>query len=106
MPTYFITRRCRNDYADLNREQRRQFARARKEFVAGLHAWEEAGFAGLPQFPAHLRVKPLVWKGRQIMELAWAPDGRCTWEFGAVRTPGKCHVVWRRIGSHRIYEDP
>ena len=43
---------------------------------------------------------------RPIMELAWAPDGRCTWEYGPARRSGTMHVIWRRIGSHAIYDDP
>jgi hypothetical protein len=43
---------------------------------------------------------------KNVLELAWAPDGRCTWAFGTPRRPGMSHVNWRRIGTHDIYADP
>jgi hypothetical protein len=42
---------------------------------------------------------------RNVLELAWAPGGRCTWAFGTPRRVGKSHIVWRRIGTHHIYDD-
>lgn len=48
----------------------------------------------------------MVINKKRYMEFAWAGDGQCTWEFGVPQRPGKCHVIWRRIGSYRIYSEP
>ncbi|MGI8553088.1 MAG: hypothetical protein ACR2PL_20225 [Dehalococcoidia bacterium] len=105
MPTFEITPRFRSEYAHLRPDQREAFRRARQEFIRVLSAWEESGRSGLLQFPAGLGVKPMV-NQRNIMELAWAPDGRCTWHYGIPELTGKRHIIWRRIGSHAIYDDP
>jgi len=39
-------------------------------------------------------------------ELAWAPDGRASLQYGESVTESKAHVIWRRVGTHRIYDDP
>ncbi len=41
-----------------------------------------------------------------IWELTWAADGRATFEFGAQRRPGEAHVVWRRLGTHSVFDQP
>lgn len=40
------------------------------------------------------------------MEMAFAPDGRATWQFGDEVMAGQVHVVWRRIGTHAIFRSP
>jgi hypothetical protein len=105
MPTFEVRRRFWGDYSRLSAEQQRRFRDARERFTAGLLAWEANGCAGVPRFPQSLGVKSLT-SNRNVMELAWAPDGRCTWEYGTPQVPDKCHVIWRRIGSHAIYDDP
>jgi len=105
MPTFFATSRFWNDYDRLTARQAAAFQRARGEFVAALKAWEAAGFAGDPQFPGRLRVRQMAGYPH-IRELAWSLDGRCTWRFGTSPLVGRCHVIWRRIGSHAIYDDP
>lgn len=73
--------------------------------MAILKANEQDGARGILRFPRRLGIKPMAGY-RSIMELAWAPDGRCTWQFGANVRAGMYHVIWRRIGSHDIYQDP
>jgi hypothetical protein len=56
-------------------------------------------------FDARLRLKrvqghPGIW------EITWAPDGRATFEYGPEVIPGESHIIWRRIGSHDIFQDP
>lgn len=105
MPTFEAQDRFWGDYAELNEEQRRRFATARKEFVGVLRAYEERGRRGIPRFPKSLGVRHMVGKP-SILELAWSADGRCTWQYGTPQKPGMYHVIWRRIGSHSIYDDP
>jgi hypothetical protein len=105
MPTFEANERFWNEFARLRADQQQGFLEARDRFVAVLRAWEADGCPGIPRFPQALGVKPMK-AHRQVMELAWAPDGRCTWMFGTPRKPGKYHVIWRRIGTHAIYNDP
>src|SRR6202011_2610763 len=32
------------------------------------------------------------------------PDGRATWEYGPERRPGTPHAIWRRVGTHAIFD--
>jgi hypothetical protein len=105
VPTFDEGERFWGDYGRLTARQRALFRRARREFVEALRAWENGGFVGLARFPSHLGVKATQGYAG-IWELAWAPDGRCTWEYGRRVRPDRCHVIWRRIGSHDIYDDP
>lgn len=105
MPTHEEMPRFTREFRQLNREQRRRFIGALRRFIAVLEGPERAGRTGLPRFPASLGVKRMVNRGG-IWEFAWAPDGRCTWEYGEPARPGLLHIRWRRIGTHTIYDDP
>ena len=105
MPTWEAGARFLSEYGHLTPHEQEIFARTRDECVRILRGWELTGSHGVPHFPNRLGVKPMASE-RGIFEFAWAPDGRCTWQYGAARRAGMCHVVWRRIGSHRIYDDP
>lgn len=105
MPTFSADDRFWNEYAALSKDDQHLFREARDVFISCLKAWEAAGCSGLPQFPRSLGVKGMVGRP-SIREFAWASDGRCTWEYGAPHQPGKCHVHWRRLGTHQIYNDP
>jgi hypothetical protein len=41
-----------------------------------------------------------------VLEMSWARDGRATFHYGSEKQPGDAHIVWRRIGKHRILQDP
>ena len=41
-----------------------------------------------------------------IFEMTWAPDGQATFQYGAPVQPGETHIVWRRIGTHAILNNP
>ncbi len=56
-------------------------------------------------FTPSLRVKR-VQSARGVWEMSWAPDGRATFEYGAELHPGEAHVIWRRVGTHRVLDDP
>jgi len=38
--------------------------------------------------------------------MTWARDGRATFEFGRSIRAGEQHVIWRRCGTHEIFERP
>jgi len=82
----------------LTGEQRRAFLAAREELVAGLR--EEP-----PHFAPRLRVKR-VQGTDEVWEMSWAADGRATFRYGAEVLPGEPHIVWLRIGSHDVLDDP
>lgn len=105
MPTFDVSVRFWNEYRRLTPAQRVLFGAARRDFIDALRQWEDEGCPGRPRFPERLGVKRMVGRG-SIFELAWAPDGRCTWEYGRARLSGRAHVTWRRIGSHSIYDEP
>jgi hypothetical protein len=105
MPTFEADDRFWNDFDRLRADQQQRFFEARDQFIALLLAWEAEGRPGIPRFPKALGVKPMA-AHRNIMEFAWAPDGRCTWMYGTPRIPGRVHIIWRRIGTHAIYSEP
>jgi hypothetical protein len=37
--------------------------------------------------------------------MTWAPDGRATFQYGESQGVG-AHVIWRRIGSHKVFRRP
>lgn len=69
-------------------------------------AYEHRGDQPLPAWPASLRIKDV--KGAPgIFEMTWSfsgPDGRATFEI--VEMAGEPVVRWRRIGNHRIFQEP
>lgn len=97
MPTYDVFDSFRRDLEKLTPQQRRAFRIAVTAFVEDL--------AARRGFRKGLRVKKM--RGYDdIWELTWAADGRATFEFGSEHHPGEAHVVWRRIGTHSIFERP
>jgi hypothetical protein len=41
-----------------------------------------------------------------VYEMTWAPDGRATWQYGDEVREGEPHVIWRRIGTHDVFDRP
>ena len=96
MPTYAQTAGFRRDFAALTAEQKAAFRRAVEHFIQDLPA---GGFR------KGLRVKG-VKGAKGIYEMTWARDGRATFQFGSPPLEGKAHVIWRRIGTHEILDEP
>ena len=85
------------DYDKLTLQQKRRFLAAVRELVTDL----KEGRQPRPGLHVHrLRGHPGIWA------MAWAPDGRATFHYGAEILDGQAHLVWRRIGDHEIYENP
>jgi hypothetical protein len=98
MPTFEVTERFKKDYADLDPEDRKRFERVvREQFVADFDRGQ--GFRPGIRFRG-------VQGTRGVYEMTWAPDGRATWQYGAERSPGMPHVIWRRIGTHDVFRTP
>jgi hypothetical protein len=95
VPTFATAPRFHRDYARLTAVQRERF---RKVVLAEFVPDADAG-----------RSRPgLRVKGMQgapgVYEMSWAPDGRATWQYGSEQRPGIRHVVWRRVGTHAIFD--
>ncbi len=97
MPTHDEDLQFWRDFRLLSAGQRRRFRRAVAHFVADLGEGR--------QFRPGLRVKGLTTHPG-VFEMTWAPDGRATFSFGEPLSPGDPHVIWRRIGTHAIFERP
>jgi hypothetical protein len=96
MPTYEPLPLFLRDFGRLTPAQRAAFLAAVEKFVDGLRR-------GQPR--PGLRVKG-VRTAPGVFELTWAPDGRATFEYGDEVRPGHVHVIWRRVGTHAILDEP
>jgi hypothetical protein len=97
LPTYAWLARFRSDFEQLTPAQQTTFLAAVRQFIDDLQAG--SGFWN------GLRVKG-VRGATGIFEMTWAPDGRATFQYGAEVTPGQVHIVWRRVGTHTVFEKP
>ncbi len=97
MATFETTPRFKRDWGKLTDEQKSRFQNVVKSvFVQDLMA---------RSFRPGLRVKR-VQATRDVWEMTWAPDGRATWQYGEEVRPGQPHVIWRRIGTHSVFDEP
>lgn len=96
MPTYEATARFWREFRKLTRTEQQAFlvAVVRLRLVVANKELDPA-----------LRIKA-VQGATGVFELTWAPDGRATFEFGEAVRPGEPHIVWRRVGTHDIFQDP
>lgn len=95
-PTYERFGEFDRDWSKLTARQQELFKLAVKKFQADLAAG---------QFRKGLRVKR-VQGTSSVFELTFAPDGRVTWQFGDEVVDGEMHIIWRRIGTHEIFDRP
>ncbi|GAA1089377.1 hypothetical protein [Nocardiopsis composta] len=95
MATFATTPRFRADHKKLSPEQAARFRRVvTTEFAPDV---EKGRFRPGP------RVKG-VQGVPGVFEMTWAPDGRATWEYGQEKVPGEPHVIWRRVGTHAVFD--
>lgn len=97
MPTYAWLARFAADFDSLSPEQQAAFLEAVAQFVEDLR--------GGKRFRKGLRVKGV--KGAAgIFEMTWADDGRATFEYGEQVREGQPHIVWRRVGTDGVFDQP
>jgi mRNA-degrading endonuclease YafQ of YafQ-DinJ toxin-antitoxin module len=91
------------DFARLPTEHQQMFLKVlREHFLPAIGA---GSFTGVPPWPKRLRVHQLVGGVYSITWNFTGPDGRAT--FGLDRDQnGDTVLVWRRIGTHDIYDRP
>jgi hypothetical protein len=97
MPTHEELLAFWHDWDALSSEQQRQFRRAVAKFVEDLEQRRS--------FRPGLRVKG-VQGTDGIFEMTWAKNGRATFQYGSSVQSDEPHIVWRRIGTHRILGTP
>jgi hypothetical protein len=97
VPTYEWLARFKADFERLSPDQQVLFLLAVRQFVDDLK--------GGGTFRKGLRVKG-VQGASGVFELTWAPDGRATFEYGVEVLSGEVHIVWRRVGTHAIFDRP
>ncbi len=91
------------DLTKLLSDHRQMFLKILREHF--LPAIDAGSFTGVPPWPKRLRVHQIAGG---ILSITWSftgPDGRAT--FHLERTDdGETILVWRRIGTHDIYDRP
>ena len=100
---YRVLDSFKGDYAGLSADECRLFGDA---VVLMRQAFAARGQRALQQWPARLRTG-LLEGHRGIFEMTWSfagPDGRATFEI--IDIGGEPAVLWRRIGSHRVFSNP
>lgn len=95
MPTWETTSRFQRDWSALSAEHRQRFRAAVRRFVRDLQTGT---------FGKGLRVKRVEGTAG-IFEMTWAPNGRATFEYGPSQGKGP-HAIWRRVGTHDVFERP
>lgn len=97
MPTFAWLARFRADFDSMSASRQAVFLAAVAQFVDDM----SRGRA----FRKGLRVKGV--KGATgVFEMTWAGDGRATFEYGQSVVDGEPHIVWRRVGTHAILNEP
>jgi len=97
LPTYEWVARFANDFDSLSPDKQAAFLVVVSQFVEDLRAGKG--------FRKGLRVKGV--KGAAgIFEMTWADDGRATFEYREGVREGEAHILWRRVGTHSIFDQP
>jgi hypothetical protein len=89
--------RFRADFDSMSASQQAAFLAAIAQFVEDLSRGRG--------FRKGLRVKG-VRGATGIFELTWTGDGRATFEYGESIVDGEPHILWRRVGTHAIFNEP
>lgn len=98
MASYTKTDQFKSDFAGLTREQKAAFIEAAMKFSEDLDAQTD------PR--SSLRISSLKgWHG--VFEFSYeGNDGRATFEYGPEVVKDKKHVIWRRVGTHKVFDKP
>jgi mRNA-degrading endonuclease YafQ of YafQ-DinJ toxin-antitoxin module len=91
------------DFARLPTEHQQMLLKVLREHF--LPAIDAGSFTGVPPWPKRLRVHQLVGSVYSITWYFTGPDGRATFHLDRDET-GHTVLVWRRIGTHTIYDRP
>ncbi len=97
MPTYAWLARFWSDFKRLSPDEQTAFLVAVKYFVTDLSEKKP--------FRKSLRVKG-IQGAPGVFEMTWARDGRATFQYGKPLRDNEVHIVWRRVGTHNIFNHP
>jgi hypothetical protein len=97
MPTHEEEERFQRDWKRLKRWQKRAFIAAVQEFAHDLDSGELRPSLRVMPMADHPGIWEMTWEGH---------DGRATFSYGPETIPGKRHVIWRRVGGHKIFQEP
>ena len=91
------------EFRRLPREHRALFMAAVQQIN---DAYSQRGDHATSHWPATLRIQKMGGPD-DVWEMTWpfsGPDGRATFDF--ITIDGELAIRWRRIGDHRIYDNP
>jgi hypothetical protein len=97
VPTFAWLARFGTDFDALSPRHQAMFLVAIEQFVDDIRAGTG--------FRKGLRIKG-VQGAAGIFELTWADNGRATFEHSAAVIPSEPHIIWRRVGTHTIFDRP
>lgn len=98
MPTFERLPRFNKDLSKLTPEERRVFKEAVRLFIQGLKS-------GTGRFHPSLRVHRID-STDDVWSISWGDGERATFHYGESIRDGEAHVVWHRVGGHKIYRQP
>ncbi len=99
MPQYETTETFERDYRGLTQQQKGHFKDAVRKFVEDLRR-------GDGTIRSSLGIRPVRKAGGYVFEFHFERNGRATFHYGKCSDPNDVLIVWRRIGTHDIYEAP
>jgi len=97
VPTYELRPRFDRDHRRLTAADKAAFIKSVSQFVADLRS-------GRGGFRPSLRVHSVDAR-RGVSSISFGADLRATFSYGDELT-GDAHIIWRRVGSHRVYREP
>lgn len=97
VPTFAWLARFGTDFDRLTPTQQAAFLAAVVMFVDDLKAGRS--------FRKGLRVKG-IQGATGVFEMTWADDGRATFQYGDPIVDDEPHIIWRRVGTHAIFNAP
>lgn len=97
MPTYAWLARFWSDFKRLSPDEQTAFLAAVTDFVTDLSKKDP--------FRKSLRVKGIQGK-LGVFEMTWSGGGRATFEYGTPLRDNDVHIIWRRVGTHNIFNQP
>ncbi len=97
MPTYAWLARFWSDFKRLSPDEQTAFLAAVTDFVTDLSKKDP--------FRKSLRVKGVQGKPG-VFEMTWSGGGRATFEYGTPLRDNDVHIIWRRVGTHNIFNQP
>lgn len=98
MPTFNRLPRFNKDLSKLSQDEQEVFKAAAGLFLQGLKQ-------GTGRFHPSLRVHRID-STEDVWSITWGDDARATFHYGDPIKDREPHIVWHRVGTHKIYRNP